>query len=155
MQGLKDQLCLDRLVLSWMRSSCCLCTSYQRHNAIRANDISQGDSPHANGSVKIVLECFGPFNHRQSLSDLWHLGGVATFLVFHGLPLFREILHDRCPLKISSSGAPANGIIIMNKLIATDQTLLRLGSKYKRWGRNHSAGCCRCRVRIRHPSCRA
>ena len=82
MQGLKDQLCLDRLVLSRMRSSCCLCT-YQSHSAFRANDsISQGDSPRADDLGEIVSECVSPFDHRQSLSDLWRLGLVATFLVF-------------------------------------------------------------------------
>ena len=134
MRGSKDQLCLNILVFSRMGSSCCLLSTYQRHSVIGTDDGSQGNSPHADDSVKIIPECFSPFDYRQSLSNLWHLGLVATFLGLQSLPLFGKVLHDGSPLKISSSGVPANNGVIKanNKLRSIDQTLLRLDSKDKR-----------------------
>jgi hypothetical protein len=106
-------------------------------------------------SMQIVPEGFSPLDNRQSLGYQSYGWFIATFLVFQSFPLLREILHDQCPLKVSSSGGTANnGIIKPKKLGIHNQSLLGLGPKYKGWCQNHGT-CSRSRVRISYPSHRA
>ena len=57
-------------------------------------------------------------------------------------------------MKIPSSGVSTNSVVAANEFRRIRQTLLRLGSNYKRGSRNRRI-CRRCRVGIRHPTCRA
>ena len=85
-------------------------------SGVRTDDIGQRDGTNTDYSMQIVPESFSPLDNRQSLGYHWYIWFVATFLVFQSFPLLREILHDWHPLKVSSSGSTANGIIEPKKL---------------------------------------
>jgi len=80
-------------------------------------------------------------------------GSLPPFLSSEAFHCSEKFLHDRCPLKISSSGVSTNSVAAANKFRGIRQTLL-LRSKCKRWRWNHHI-CRSCRVGIRHPAYRA